>query len=87
MDDACKVRPAHGLTSYLRRCAPAHEAFHKESRTTHATPIVSQSALRAVWAPRHNLSTIYDIALGGEVPEMACLELKLLQRQTWNCDM
>ena len=56
MDDACKVRSAHYLTSCLRRCALAHEAFHKESRTTHATPIVthatpivSQSALRAVW--------------------------------------
>ena len=50
MDDACKVHSAHDLTSYLRRCALAHEAFHKESRTTHATPIVSQSALRAVCA-------------------------------------
>ena len=50
MDDTCKVRYAHDLTSCLRRCALAHEAFHKESRTTHATPIVSQSALRVVWA-------------------------------------
>ena len=50
MDHACKVRSARDFTSCLRCCALAHEAFHKESRTTNATPIVSQSALRAVWA-------------------------------------
>ena len=51
MDDACKVRCASvDSTSCLRRWALAHEAFHKESRTTHAMLIVSQSALRAVWA-------------------------------------
>ena len=50
MDDTCKVRSAQNVTICLRRCALADQAFHKESRTTHATPIVSQSALRAVWA-------------------------------------
>ena len=90
MDDACKMRYDHDLTSCLRRCALAHVAFNKESRTTHATPIVSQSALRAVGSPpvtHHNLSTFCYIALGGEVPEMACLKLKLLPQQTCNCDM
>ena len=50
LDGASKVRFARVLTNCFRRCALAHEAFHKESRTTHATSTVSQSTLRAVWA-------------------------------------
>ena len=48
MEDTSKVQSAHDPTNYCRRCGLAHEAFHNES--THATPIVSQYALRAVWA-------------------------------------
>ena len=58
MDDACKVCCTHTQTSCLRRCALAHEAFHKESPTTHATPIVSQSALGAVWVAYPQYTTL-----------------------------
>ena len=43
MDDTSKVHSAHDPTNCFRRCALAHEEFYKESQTTHATPIVSQS--------------------------------------------
>ena len=50
MDTASKVRPAYDSTNCCLHCGLAYEAFHNESWTTHTTPIVSQSALRAVWA-------------------------------------
>ena len=55
-----RLRSAHDPTNRFQHYALAHEAFHKESQTTHTTPIVSQSSLRAVWVAHqkknHNLS-------------------------------
>ena len=83
------MQSAHDSTNYYLHCGPVEEAFHSESRTTYATPIVSKSALRLGCPPviHHNLSTVCDIALGGEVPKMACLEFISMRRRTWNCDM
>ena len=56
-------------------------------RHAYCVPIRTESGLGSPPVINRNLSTIYDIALYGEVPEMASLKLKLLRRQTWNCDM
>ena len=53
MDDACKLCFADDITSCYKRCALVHVAFYKTSQTTHARPIVSQFALRAVWEAHH----------------------------------
>ena len=50
MGTASKVQSAHESTNCCLCCGQAHEASRNKLQTTHATPIVLQSALRAAWA-------------------------------------
>ena len=85
MDDASKAWSAHDPTNSCWRCGLAHEAFHNKSRNprhTHCVPICTESSLGSPPVIHHNVSTICDVTVSGEVPDMARLKLKSLRRRT-----